>query len=199
MSRNIIAAGAEGTPGKPKLLTQVRAKCRLLHYSKRTEEAYVGWIVKFIVFFGKRHPEEIGGPEVERYLTYLAVERQVAASTQNQALAALLFLYQQVLHKDLPLINAVRAKRPERLPVVLSPAEVRQLLQRLPCDPVRLMAQLLYGTGMRLLECCRLRVKDIDFDRGQIVVREGKGDKDRAVPLPQKLAPRLQEQIERVK
>lgn len=185
-------------PPKPKLLDQVRHKCRVLHYSKRTEEAYVGWIRKFIRYHGLRHPSEMGGPQVERYLTHLAVEKRVASSTQNQALAALLFLYRQILGIDLPLVNAVRAKRPERLPVVMSRDEVRRVLERLPNDPTRLMGELLYGTGMRLLECCRLRVKDIDFERGQIVVREGKGDKDRVVPLPQSLVDRLRKQLEEV-
>ncbi|MFO0876283.1 MAG: integron integrase [Gemmataceae bacterium] len=135
--------------------------------------------------------------EIAAFLSHLATERHVAASTQNQAFAALLFLYQQVLHIDLPRIDALRAKRPERLPVVLSLAEVRLLLAVL--DGInRLQAELLYGAGLRILECCRLRVKDVDFDRKQLLVREGKGDKDRAVPLPERTAPALREQLARV-
>ena len=184
---------------KPRLLDQVRAKCRVLHLSKRTETAYVGWIRRYILFHQKRHPQEMGVREVEQFLTHLAVKGKVAASTQNQALAALLFLYREILGNNLPLVDAVRAKKPRRLPVVLSVEEVREVLGRIPRDPVRLVLELLYGTGMRLLEGCRLRVKDIDFDRGQIVVREGKGDKDRTVPLPRRLVRRLHDQIDRVK
>jgi integron integrase len=182
----------------PRLLEQVRAKLRLLHYAIRTEEAYVDWIRRFIFFHGKRHPREMGAVEVEAFLTHLAVDGHVAASTQNQALAALLFLYQKVLEIELPLIDAVRAKRPKRLPVVLSADEIRTVLGGMKGTP-RLMAELMYGSGLRLLETCRLRVKDIDFERGQIVVREGKGDKDRVVPLPKRIEPALTEQIERVK
>jgi integron integrase len=193
------AATAQAEPGKPRLLNQVRGKLRLLHYAKRTEEAYVDWIYRFILFHGKRHPREMGAPEVETYLTHLAVEGKVAASTQNQALCALLFLYHKVLEMKLPAIHALRAKPSERLPVVLSVAEVRRVLECLPVGISRLMGELMYGTGMRLLEVCRLRVKDIDFERRQIVVGEGKGDKDRAVPLPERLAERLREQTERVR
>jgi integron integrase len=178
----------------------VRHKTRLLHYSIRIEEAYVNWIRRFILFHGKRHPLEMSGPEVEAFLTKLAVEDHVAASTQNQALAAILFLYQRVLERELPQLDAVRAKRPERLPVVLSVEEVRLLLEHMPGGGVfQLMAELLYGCGMRLLECCRLRIKDVDFERGQIMVRDGKGAKDRAVPLPARVRTRLMEQIERVR
>ena len=159
---------------QPRLLDRVREKIRLLHYSKRTEEAYVGWIRKYILFHGKRHPETMGAPQVEQFLTHLAVVQHVAASTQNQALCAILFLY-KVLEQPLPLLDAVRAKRPDRLPTVLSVDEVRRLFEQLPQNMTGLLAELLYGTGMRLLECCRLRVKDVDFARRQIVVREGKG------------------------
>jgi integron integrase len=192
-----VQSPATGDPRPPKLLDQVRAKLRLLHYAIRTEEAYVDWIRRFILFHHKRHPREMGATEVEAFLTHLAVEDRVAASTQNQALAALLFLYQKVLNIELPAVDAVRAKRPKRLPVVLSPGEVRALLDRMVGVP-RLMTELMYGSGLRLLEACRLRVKDIDFARGQIVVREGKGDKDRAVPLPKRLEAPLRAQIERV-
>ena len=182
-------------PLKPvKLLDRVRAKTRLLHDSKRTEEAYVGWLTKFIVFHGKRHPETMGEAEIEAFLNHLATVRQVAASTQNQAFSAILFLYQQVLEIELPTISALRAKRPERLPVVMSVDEVRTLIDRMT-GTHRLLAELMYGTGLRILECCRLRVKDLDFDRRQILVRDGKGEKDRMVPLPRRIEGKLRTQI----
>ena len=181
----------------PRLLDQVRSKLRLLHYAIRTEEAYVNWIRRFIRFHGKRHPRDMGAKEIESFLTDLALEGRVAASTQNQALAALLFLYLKVLEIELPQLGAVRAKRPSRLPVVLSMCEVRDVLDRM-VGVYRIMAELMYGSGLRLLECCRLRLKDIDFARGQIVVREGKGDKDRVVPLPKRLVERLREQARHV-
>jgi integrase len=165
----------------PKLLDQVAAKMRLLHYSKRTERAYVDWIKRYILFHNKRHPREMGVEEIEAFLTHLAVEGNVTASTQNQAFSALLFLYQRILDVKLPNISALRARRLERLPVVLSVAEVRRVLSELDGIDL-LMAEILYGTGMRLLECCRLRVKDVDLARKQLLVREAKGDKDRAVP-----------------
>ena len=171
-------------PPKPRLLDRVRQALRARHMSRRTEEAYVAWIRRFIFFHDKRHPAEMGAAEVTKFLTSLAVDGQVAASTQNQALSALLFLYKDVLEVELPWLDGiVRARRPERLPVVLSRDEVRALFQRL--DGVsRLMASLLYGVGLRVLECCRLRVQDIDFATNQIVVRGGKGDKDRVTMLP---------------
>ncbi len=182
--------------GKPlRLLDQVRARLRVKHYSLRTEQAYVGWIRRFILANGKRHPRHLGGPEVEAFLTRLATERNVAAGTQNQALAAVLFLYREVLQQDLPWLDAVvRAKRPRRLPVVLTRSEVRQLFTELQ-GREWLMAGLLYGSGMRLMECLRLRVKDIDFQLHEIIVREGKGNKDRHVPLPDALIPALQQQL----
>lgn len=184
--------------GPPKLLDRVAAKTRLLHYSIRTEQAYVDWIRRFILFHNKRHPKDMGGPEIEAFLTYLAVEGEVAASTQNQAFSAILFLYQKVLEIELPPLNALRAKRPERLPVVLAIDEVRSILVEL--DGIDLLqAEILYGTGLRILECCRLRVKDVDFTRNQIVVRDGKGGKDRAVPLPERVKERLQEQVQQVR
>lgn len=171
-------------PPKPRLLDRVRQALRARHMSRRTEEAYVAWIRRFIFFHNKRHPAEMGAPEVTKFLTSLAVDGQVAASTQNQALSALLFLYKDVLEIDLPWLDGiVRAKRPERLPVVLTREEVRAVLQRLDGVP-RLMACLLYGAGLRVLECCRLRVQDIDFATNQIVIRGGKGDKDRVTMLP---------------
>jgi len=155
-------------PLKPvKLLDRVRAKTRLLHDSKRTEEAYVGWLTKFIVFHGKRHPETMGAAEIEAFLNHLATVRHVAASTQNQAFSAILFLYQQVLEIELPTISALRAKRPERLPVVMSVDEVRTLIDR-TTGTHRLLAELMCGTGLHILKCSRLRVKDLDFDRRSV-------------------------------
>jgi len=177
---------------KPRLLDQVRSQIRLRHYSYRTEQQYVAWIKRFILFHGKRHPATMSAPELESFLSYLAVERKVAASTQSQALAAVLFLYKRVLGVDLPwLENVVRAKKPVRLPVVLTPEEVRAVLGQL--DGVyRLVASLLYGSGLRLMEAMRLRVKDLNFEYGQVTVRGGKGDKDRVTVLPQGLIPALQ-------
>src|SRR5437867_499539 len=169
---------------KPRLLDRVRGALRARHYSRRTEDVYVAWIRRYILFHGKRHPSEMGAAEVTRFLSSLAVEGKVAASTQNQALSALLFLYRDVLELDLPWLDGVvRAKRPERLPVVLTREEVRAMLRQLGGVP-RLMSCLLYGSGLRVLECCRLRVQDVDFDANQIVVRGGKGDKDRVTVLP---------------
>ncbi len=190
-------AGRGGSP--PKLLDQVRARCRRLNYSVRTERAYVGWIRRFVLTNGMRHPCELGAHEVETFLTDLAVRVNVAASTQNQALSALLFLYREVLGLDLPWMEGVtRAKRPQRLPVVLSRAEVERLLTMIDGE-VWLMAALLYGTGMRLMECMRLRIKDVDFERRQITVRDGKGAKDRQVPLPETVRDRLKSAVERVR
>jgi integron integrase len=173
----------------------VRGKLRANHYSIRTETAYVGWILRFIRANRLRHPQEMGGPEVEAFLTHLAVRGNVAASTQNQALSALLFLYRKVLGVDLPWMeNVVRAKRPRRLPTVLSAGEVRALLELMPARP-RLLASLLYGTGMRLMEGLRLRVKDVDFARREILVRDGKGGKDRRTMLPASLEPGLREAL----
>jgi integron integrase len=192
-----VSPPSAGKP-PPKLLDQVSAKLRVLHYSKRTEEAYLDWMKRFILFHNKRHPREMGGSEIESFLTHLAVEGRVAASTQNQAFAALLFLYQKVLKIELPRLNSLRAQRPEHLPVVLSVDEVRAILAEL--DGIdRLMAEILYGTGLRVLECCRLRVKDVDFTRKQIVVREGKGEKDRVVPLPARIENQLRDQVSAVR
>lgn len=157
---------------------------RARHYSRRTEEAYVAWIRRYILFHGKRHPAEMGAAEITQFLTDLAVRRKVAASTQNQALSALLFLYREVLGQEIPwLEDVVRAKRPRRLPVVLTRDEIRAVLDRLRAVP-RLMALLLDGAGLRVLECARLRVKDVDLASNQIVVRAGKGDRDRVTMLP---------------
>lgn len=178
-------------------LDSVRDICRTIHYSRRTEDCYVDWIRRFILFHGKRHPDAMGEPEVEAFLTHLAVAGQVAASTQNQALSALLFLYKVVLNRPLEgTLDAVRARRPSRLPVVLTRDEVRALLARL--DGAHwLAASLLYGAGLRLLECLRLRVKDVDFPRHQLLVRDGKGQKDRATLLPSALEEPLRRQIAR--
>lgn len=162
----------------------------------RTERAYVDWSRRFILFHGKRHPAELGASEVEAFLTHLAVERSVAASTQNQAKAALLFLYKQVLAVDLPWLDDIVAARggKRRLPVVLTPREARELLLQLS-GPIGLVASLLYGSGLRLMECLRLRVKDVEFERREIVVREGKGGKDRVTVLPENLLVPLRQQL----
>ena len=194
------AGEGEGvTAGRtPRLLDQVRARIRLKHYSLRTEQAYVGWIRRFILASGKRHPRDMGVVEVEGFLSSLATDGNVAAGTQNQALAALLFLYREVLSIELPWMETVvRAKRSQRVPVVLSRDEVKRLLAMMD-GRFGLMASLLYGTGMRLMECVRLRVKDVDFERNQIAVRDGKGGKDRHVPLPQRLLEPLRTQLQRV-
>ena len=186
-------------PTPPRLLDQLRARCRVKHYSLRTERAYLYWSRRFILANSKRHPRELGALEVEAFLSHLATHDNVAASTQNQALSALLFLYRQVLRIDLPWMESVvRAKRPQRIPVVLSREEVTRLLALLE-GPTWLMAALLYGTGMRLMECMRLRVKDVDFDRNEICVRNGKGGKDRRVPLPRTLRESLAARLERVR
>lgn len=180
----------------PKLLDQVRSCIRTRHYSRRTESAYVDWIKRFILFHGKRHPREMGKAEVEAFLSNLAVDRNVAASTQNQALAAILFLYRAVLGQELEWLDGVtRAKKPQRLPTVLSQHEVRAMLDKMSGTP-ELVARLLYGTGMRLLEALRLRVKDADIGRHQLIVRDGKGGKDRVTILPDALTIRLQSQID---
>ncbi|MBS3935249.1 MAG: integron integrase [Sulfuritalea sp.] len=181
----------------PRLLDQVRARIRAKHYSIRTEDQYVFWVKRFIRFHGRRHPRELGAAEIEAFLSDLAVHGQVAAATQNQALSALLFLYREVLEVDLPWLDGItRAKPSQRLPVVLTPAEVRAVLDRM--DGVYgLMARLLYGTGMRLMECVRLRVKDADFGRHEIVIRAGKGAKDRVTMLPAALAGPLADHLAR--
>lgn len=187
----------EANTPPPKLLDQVRDLIRVKHYSIRTETQYLQWIRRFILFHGKRHPRDMGAPEVEAFLTHLAVSRDVAAATQNQALSALLFLYREVLGIDLPwLANVTRAKRPQRLPVVLSRDEVRVILDRMS-GIYGLMASLLYGTGMRLMECVRLRVKDVDFARGEILIRDGKGAKDRVTMLPESVVPALQVHLQK--
>jgi len=184
---------------QPRLLDRVRKAIRVRHYSLRTEQSYIHWIRRFILYHDKRHPDTMGEPEISAWLSHLAVERKVSPSTQNQALAAILFLYQKVLALKLDwLKDVVRAKRPRRLPVVLTRTETSALLGALH-GVNALIAQLLYGTGMRQMECLRLRVKDIDFSYRQIHVRSGKGDKDRVTVLPDRLVPDLQQQLERAR
>ena len=184
---------------EPKLLDQVRGKIRLKHYSIRTEQAYADWVKRFILHFGKRHPRDLGAAEVEQFLTYLAVNKNVSASTQNQAKSALLFLYKEVLGLELPWLDKIeQAKTPQHLPVVLSIDEVQNLLSRLS-GTYWLIASLLYGTGMRLMECLRLRVKDLDFNRHEILIRDGKGFKDRVTMLPDALLGSLEKHLIKVR
>jgi len=193
-----VALSPSGPP-KPKLLDQVRQAIRTRHYSYMTEKAYVGWIKRFIFFHNKRHPAEIGEPEIAQFLSGLAQESHVSASTQNQALNAVLFLYHAVLGKEMGYVGGVvRAKRPKRLPVVLTREEVKSILGLL--DGLEwIMGMLLYGAGLRLMECLRLRVKDIDFSRNEIRVRSGKGDKDRVTMLPSAVKEPLLRHLERVR
>ena len=184
------------------LLTRLRDLMRARHMSIRTEKAYVDWVTRFLRFHREQvgrwvHPAEMGNVEVNEFLTYLAVKRNVAASTQNQALSAILFLYREILERPIE-FNAIRAKRPQRIPVVLSVEEVRRLLLEIPIGTNRLIAGLMYGSGLRVMEACRVRVKDLDFERKQITIRDGKGEKDRVVPLPRRLADGLATQIRHV-
>lgn len=182
-----------------KLLDQVRAAIRIRHYSIRTEQTYVHWVARFIRFSGMRHPREMGAREVTAFLSALATELDVAAATQQQALSAVLFLYRHVLEVELPwLDDLVRPKKPARLPTVLNTDEVSRLLDSFRPEHA-LMSRLLYGTGMRLMECLRLRVKDVDFTRSEILVRDGKGGKDRVTMLPRSLSAPLREQLRRAK
>jgi integron integrase len=179
----------------PRLLEQMRAMLRARHYSLRTEGTYLGWVKRFILFHGKRHPGTMGVQEVQQFLAHLAVEGNVAASTQSQALSAILFLYKQVLKQDIGwLHDVVRAKQPQRLPVILTRDEVAAVLRHLSGTPW-IMATLLYGAGLRLMECLRLRVKDVDFAYNQIVVHDGKGQKDRVTMLPQHVKAALQQHL----
>jgi integron integrase len=185
--------------GSPKLLDRVRTTMRTRHMSRRSEEAYVSWIRRYILFHGKRHPEALGAEHVTSFLSHLAEGRRVSASTQNQALSALLFLYKRVLGVDLPWLDGlVHTRRPAHVPVVLSRDEVTAVLARLSGAPW-LMAALLYGGGLRLLECLQLRVKDVDFDRGEIVVRRGKGARDRRTVLPAMVRPPLEAHLREVR
>ena len=194
-----VAEPAPEGASRPRLLDRVRDALRARHSSRRTEKSYVAWIRRYIVFHGKRHPAEMGAVEVTQFLSSLAQQDHVAASTQNQALSALLFLYRQVLQVEMPwLDNVVRAKLSERLPVVLTREEVRAVIRELQ-GPPRLMAILLYGAGLRLLECARLRVKDVDFATNQIIVRAGKGDRDRVTMLPAVVRTDLVRHVEMVR
>lgn len=189
----------ENQPAKPKLLDQIRDRIRMKHYSLRTEGIYVDWAKRFILYHNKRHPQEMGKQEIVDFLTYLARDRQVSASTQNQARAALLFLYKDVLDMSLPWLDEVeQAKKPKRMPVVLTEREVQVLLSQLS-DTWLLLGRLLYGTGLRLLEGLRLRVQDVDFGANQILVRDGKGGKDRVTMLPKLLVLPLKDHLLRVK
>ncbi|MFY9260825.1 MAG: integron integrase [Gallionella sp.] len=185
-------------PHAPMLLEVVRERMLAKHYSRRTEESYTNWIKKFVFFHHKKHPRDMSAPEVEAFLTDLAVNGKVSASTQTQALSALLFLYREVLGIDLPWMDGlVRAKPSQRVPIVLSVNEVHRLMANLD-GMYALMARLIYGSGMRLMECVRLRVKDVDFDRHEVTVREGKGRKDRVTMLPQSLVSELQAHLKKV-
>ncbi len=190
---------APAKPTEKKFLDIVRDVIRLKHYSIRTEEAYLNWIKRFILFHRKRHPQEMGAQEVEAFLTHLAVEGHVSSSTQNQAFSALLFMYREVLHRELDApVHAMRAKESQHLPAVLTKEEVRQVIAQLS-GVYQLQAKLLYGAGLRLLECLRLRVQDIDFERRAIIVRDTKGDQDRITMLPDSVIAPLKEHLQRVK
>ena len=184
---------------KPRLLDEVRHRLRTLHYSYRTEQQYLGWIRRFILFSGRRHPATLGAAEIEAYLSHLATDRNVSASTQNQALSAILFLYQKVLKLELPWLDGItRARRSRYLPTVLTQAEVRAVLAKLD-GRVWLIVSVLYGGGLRISEALRLRVKDLNFEYRQVVVRDGKGGKDRVTILPDRLVAPLQEHLVRVR
>jgi integron integrase len=186
------------TPPPPRLLDRVRLCVRARHYSRSTEQSYVGWIRRFILFHNKRHPDRLGAIDVSGYLSHLASNRHVSASTQNQAFSAILFLYRDVLGRELVgLADTPRAKRPERLPLVLAREEVAAVLRQLH-GRSWLMCSLMYGAGLRLMECCRLRVKDVDFARQEVGIHDGKGRKDRVSVLPGKLGPPLRAHLERV-
>ena len=184
---------------KPRLLDEVRHRLRTLHYSYRTEQQYLGWIRRFILFSGRRHPATLGAAEIEAYLSHLATDRKVSASTQNQALSAILFLYQKVLKLELPWLDGItRARRSRYLPTVLTQAEVRAVLAKLD-GRAWLIVSVLYGGGLRISEALRLRVKDLNFEYRQVVVRDGKGGKDRVTILPDRLVAPLQEHLVRVR
>ena len=181
---------------RPKLLDRVRIHLRSLHYSRRTEESYTNWIKRFIIFNNKTHPEKLGKDEIRKFLNHLAVERNVSASTQNQALQGILFLYKEILKQDIGWIDDIeRPLKPKHIPVVFSKTEAHSIIQNMEGLP-RLIAGLLYGSGLRLSEALRLRVKDIDFEYKQIIVRDGKGEQDRITLLPQSLSPQLKKQID---
>ncbi len=181
--------------GKPKLLDQVRTHLRSLHYSRRTEESYINWIKRFVLFHNKTHPENLGKDDIRKFLNHLAVDRNVSASTQNQALQGILFLYKEIIHKDVGWVDDIkRPTKPKHIPVVFTKAEAHSIIQNMEGLP-KIVASLLYGSGLRLSEALRLRVKDIDFDLKNVIVRDGKGEEDRITLLPQSLVPHLKEQI----
>lgn len=189
----------KGSAPMPRLLEELRRAIQSRHYSRRTERAYANWIRRYVKFHGMRHPREMGHDEITAFLSHLASDRRVAASTQNQAMSALVFLYREVFGYDLPWLDGiVRAKRPLKVPVVLTAEEVRSVLRCMRGQP-RLVASLLYGSGLRLLEALNLRVQDLDFEFGEITVRRGKGKKDRRTMLPASLAQRLRSHLEEVK
>jgi integron integrase len=192
----IIAEPRPPNFGAPKLLVRVRRVIRAKHLSHRTEEAYIAWMRRFILYHNKKHPLVLGQDHVREFISHLAVKRRVSASTQNQALCAIIFLYKNVLGREIGYVeNIVRAKKPKRLPVVLSRDEVRRVMAELG-GVKRLVVSLLYGSGLRLLECLDLRIKDIDLERNQLIVRSGKGDKDRYTILPRSVKPLVQRQIQ---
>jgi len=192
------AQNPSSSPKGKKLLDQLRDAIRAKHYSYRTEQTYVDWCKRYILYHHKRHPAEMGMPEIQAFIIYLANDQNVAASTQNQALSAILFLYRNVLLRDIEFpTDIVRAKKPERLPTVLTKAEVLLVIGKMSGTP-KLMVQLLFGSGLRLMECLRLRIKDIDFANRQIIVRDGKGENDRSVPLPGSILLALQLHIQKV-
>lgn len=183
----------------PRLLDRVRLAVRARHYSRRTERAYVAWTRRYVLFHGKRHPSEMGGAEIQGFLNHLAVRAKVSASTQNQALCAIVFLYRHVLEQEVEWMDGlVRARKPKHLPVVLTPGEAASFLRQMT-GVHHLMASLLYGSGLRLLECCRLRVKDLDLERRELTVRDGKGKKDRITLLPTALVEPLRRHLAAVK
>jgi len=186
-------------PKNKKLLDQLSDAIRAKHYSLRTEQTYIDWCRRYILFHNKRHPKDMGLPEIRDFITHLATERNLAASSQNQALSAIIFLYRHVLLIELEFpTDVIRAKKPDRLPTVLSKEEALAVIRQME-GATKLMAQLLFGSGLRLMECIRLRIKDIDFTNHQIIVRDGKGEHDRSVPLPETILPDLKAQIQQVR
>ena len=189
---------AVDNPGKPKLLDQFREALRSRHYSRRTEQTYSKWVKRFIYFHKMRHPKEMGEAEINAFLTYLAVKKKISSSTQTQALSALLFLYRHVLNREIGDLEIIRARKPKRLPVVMTKSEVKSVLSNLKGDKW-IIANLLYGSGLRLMECLRLRVHDIDFSSNQITVRDGKGNQDRIAILPMAVKKPLAAHLNKVK
>lgn len=193
-----MAAQEVDSASKPKLLEQVRTELRRNHYSQKTEESYISWIKRYIIFNDKRHPNEMGKDEIQNFINFLAVKQRVAAATQNQALQGILYLYKNVLNKDVGWLDDIKhVSRVKHLPVVFSKREVEKILEQLN-GVVKLIVSLLYGGGLRLNECLNLRIKDVDFDYNQIVVRDGKGEKDRYTILPKSIQPELRQHMNKV-